>query len=108
MHEELPHDLPPVKKQRIEIATEESLADDLGDSSLVKRHPLGLRPSGNALTSTVNLKASFGLFSYLPDELFQQFLEYLDPSTLLRLGGTCRGIYAFTRNEELWRALFVE
>lgn len=108
MHEELPHDLPPVKKQRIEIATEESSADDLGDSSLVKRHPLGLRPSGNALTSMVNLKASFGLFAYLPDELFQQFLEYLDPSTLLRLGGTCRGIYAFTRNEELWRAVFVE
>lgn len=108
MHEDLPHDLPPVKKQRIEIATEEPSADDLGDSSLVKRHPLGLRPSGNALTSTVNLKASFGLFAYLPDELFQQLLEYLDPSTLLRLGGTCRGIYAFTRNEELWRALFVE
>lgn len=108
MHEEQPHDLPPVKKQRIEIAHNESSTDDLGDSSLVRRHPLGLRPSGNALTSTVNLKLSFGLFAYLPDELLSQFFEYLDPATLLRFGGTCRGIYAFTRNEELWRALFVE
>lgn len=110
MHEERPHDLPPVKKQRISIAhdDESSAADDLGDSSLVRRHPLGLRPSGNALTSTVNLKSSFGLFAYLPDELISQFLEYLDPAALLRFGGTCRGLFAFTRNEELWRALFVE
>ena len=108
MHEERTHDVPPVKKQRIEIAHNESSVDDLGDSSLVRRHPLGLRPSGNALTSTVNLKKSFGLFAYLPDELLSQFLEILDPATLLRFGGTCRGIYAFTRNEELWRALFVE
>lgn len=108
MHEEQPRDLPPVKKQRLSIAREESLVDDLGDSSLVRRHPLGLRPSGNALTSTVNLKSSFGLFAYLPDEILSHFLEYLDPSTLLRFGGTCRGIYAFTRNEELWRALFVQ
>lgn len=109
MHEEQAHDLPPVKKQRISIANDdESHADDLGDSSLVRRHPLGLRPSGNALTSTANLKSSFGLFAFLPDELISQFLEYFDPATLLRFGGTCRGIFAFTRNEELWRALFVE
>jgi hypothetical protein len=108
MHEEQPRDLPPVKKQRISISHDESSIDDLDDSSLVRRHPLGLRPSGNALTSTVNLKSSFGLFAYLPDEVLSQFLEYLDPSTLLRFGGTCRGIYAFTRNEELWRTLFVE
>lgn len=108
MHEERLHDLPPVKKQRIEVATDESSIDDTSDSSLVRRHPLGVRPSGNALTSSVNLKKSFGLFAYLPDELFSQFLEYLDPATLLRFGGTCRGIFAHTRNEELWRALFVE
>jgi hypothetical protein len=109
MHEERPHDLPPVKRQRIEVVREEDVSvDDLDDSSLVRRHPLGLRPAGNALTTSVNLKTSFGLFAYLPDELISQFLEYLDPATLLRLGGTCRGLYAFTRNEELWRALFVE
>lgn len=109
MHEERLQDLPPVKKQRIEVVTEqESSMDDSSDSSLVRRHPLGIRPSGNALTSSVNLKSSFGSFAYLPDEILAQFLEYLDPATLLRFGGTCRGIYAFTRNEELWRALFVE
>lgn len=78
------------------------------DSTLVRRHPLGVRPSGNALTSTVNLKRAAGKFAVLPDELLAQLLEILEAKDLLRLGGTCRALHAFTRNEELWRALFVE
>lgn len=78
------------------------------DSSVVRRHPLGIRPSGNALTSAVNLKIAAGRFALLPDEFIAQFLEMLDAKDLLRLGGTCRALHAFTRNEELWRALFVE
>lgn len=78
------------------------------DSSVVRRHPLGVRPSGNALTSAVNLKVAAGRFALLPDEFIAQFLEILDAKDLLRLGGTCRALHAFTRNEELWRALFVE
>lgn len=74
----------------------------------VRRHPLGVRPSGNAYTSSVNLKDSCGLFATLPDELITQILEVLEPQDLLRLGGTCRALHAFTRNDELWRALFVE
>ncbi|RMX93937.1 hypothetical protein D0867_04087 [Hortaea werneckii] len=35
-------------------------------------------------------------------------LETFEAPDLLRLGGTCRALYAFTRSEELWRALFVE
>ncbi|KAK4628926.1 F-box protein [Fulvia fulva] len=84
------------------------LLDAKEDSTLVRRHPLGVRPSGNALTSNVNLKASTGHFAALPDELIAQILEIFQPQDLLRLGGTCRALHAFTRNEELWRTLFVE
>lgn len=34
-------------------------------------------------------------------------LEMLEARELVRLGGTCRFFYAFTRAEELWRGLFV-
>lgn len=106
MLEERIETLRPPKRQRVEVAPADSPADK--DASLVRRHPLGVRPSGNALTSDSNLKASFGLFAKLPDELLAQFLECLTAPSLFRLGGTCRGLHAFTRNEELWRTLFVE
>ena len=106
MLEERLEDTRPAKRHRPDSSTADSSTDK--DASLVKRHPLGVRPSGNALTSSVNCKTSCGLFAYLPDELLGQLLEYLDAPALLRLGGTCRGLHAFTRNEELWRALFVE
>lgn len=82
--------------------------DDKTTSQVVRRHPLGVRPSGNALTSPTNLKAHCGLFGKLPDELIMQFLEMLKVPHLLRLGATCRALHAFTRNEELWKALFIE
>lgn len=75
---------------------------------IVRKHPLGVRPSGNALTSKFNLKDSCGRFALLPDELLMHFLESLNVPHLLRLGSTCKALHAFTRNEELWRALFVE
>lgn len=79
-----------------------------GEDSAVRRHPLRVRPSGNALTSQLNLKAACGGFAVLPDELLAQLLEILQAQDLLQLGATCRALHAFTRNEELWRALFVE
>ena len=97
----------PMKRQKFAAAPQESLLTD-ADSSLVRRHPLGVRPSGNALTSTVNLKQAHGYLAALPDELLMQLLESFEACDLLRLGGTCRGLHAFTRSEELWRALFVE
>ena len=111
MLEERVEALRPLKRQRIEVevapeAPSSTITDE--DSSLVRRHPLGVRPSGNALTSDFNLKAACGSFARLPDEILASFLEGLSASSLLRLGGTCRGLHAFTRNEELWRALFVE
>ena len=111
MLEERLEEPPPVKRQRlaVTVTTGDSLdLDDDKHSPLVRRHPLGVKPSGNALTATVNLKSACGLFARLPDELLAQFLEHLDAPTLLRLGSACRGLFAFSRNEELWRALFVE
>ncbi|GIZ43963.1 hypothetical protein CKM354_000717200 [Cercospora kikuchii] len=92
---------PPVKKRKQHDGDSE-------DATFVRRHPLGVRPSGNALTSSVNLKQSAGHFARLPDELIAALLEILLPQDLLRVGGTCKALHAFTRNEELWRSLFVE
>jgi hypothetical protein len=102
----LDHERPP-KRARVD-PLEARVTETSDDSTLVRRHPLGVRPSGNALTATVNLKHGCGGFRLLPDELLAQILEILDAHALLRLGGTCRALHAFTRNEELWRALFVE
>jgi hypothetical protein len=98
----------PLKRQRIEPTPSGVTNNGSNDSTLVRRHPLGVRPSGNALTATVNLKRACGSFKVLPDELLSQVLELLDAQSLLRLGGACRALHAFTRNDELWRALFVE
>lgn len=98
----------PAKRTKIKIAVADARRQHDADGTLVKRHPLGVRPSGNALTSPANLKDSCGRFAALPDELLAQLLEVLEARDLLGLGGTCRALHAFTRNEELWRTLFVE
>ncbi|KAF2155738.1 F-box domain-containing protein [Myriangium duriaei CBS 260.36] len=90
----------PTKKVRLDDTEDES------NTSL--SHPLGVRPAGNAYLARANLKAAAGGFRLLPDELIAIFLECLEACDLLRLGGTCRALHAFTRNEELWRALFTE
>lgn len=98
----------PVKKQKIDFS---SAGDDHdapdGSASSVRRHPLGVRPAGNAFTASTDLRHASGYFARLPEELLGSFLEYLEAPDLLRLGGTCRALHAYTRNEELWRALFV-
>ena len=98
------------KRQKIQspqMTTAEPVSESK-DVSFVARHPLGVRPAGNALTSTANLKTAAGTFARLPEELLFQLLETLEARDLLRLGGSCRALHAFTRSEELWRALFVE
>lgn len=92
-------DDPPVSKRQ-------KLVESTENTTL--RHPLGVRPAGNAYLADINLKAAAGGFRLLPDELISILLEDLSAGDLLRLGGTCRALHAFTRNEELWRALFTE
>lgn len=69
-------------------------------------HPLGVKASGNALLAADNLRDAIGTFCILPDELILILLEFLDGPSLLRIGRTCKAFYAFTRAEELWKALF--
>lgn len=97
----------PVKRAKTDLAASDAVNTE-ENGYLVRRHPLGVRPSGNAFTSPINLKANCGMFRTLPDEMIVDFLERLQVPHLLRLGSTCKALHAFTRNEELWRALFIE
>lgn len=101
--------LRPLKRTKTELThstTESQLGEDGPDA--IPPHPLGVKPLGNAYTTRRNLKASAGSFKRLPDELLVHFLEYLEAVDLLKLGGTCKALYAFTRFEDLWKTLFVE
>ena len=81
-------------------------ADDVAVA--IPRHPLGIKPAGNAYTATQNLKLAAGLFACLPDEVIIQILEELESNSLSKLGGTCKAFYAFTQLEDLWKTLFIE
>lgn len=106
LDQEFEHPSRPFKKQKLDADSDHTTNPE--ESATIWSHPLGIRPSGNAFTATANLKAAIGTFALLPDELLAQFLDYLDAQDLLRLGGTCRALHAFTRSEELWKALFIE
>jgi hypothetical protein len=73
-------------------------------------HPLRIRPQGNSFTECPRNypRRCMGYFATLPDELLAHFLEYLEASTLLTLGSTCKALYAFTRVDDLWRSLFID
>ena len=99
----------PSKKVKFDASVPAQISDSTADQgSVVRRHPLGVRPSGNALTASTNCKSYAGSFALLPDELLIQLLETLQVPHLLRIGATCKALHAFTRSEELWRALFIE
>lgn len=84
-----------------------SVQSPLESSDEIPCHPLGVKPSGNALTATRDLRAAIGAFNALPDEVILILFEYLDASSLLSIGRTCKALYAFTRSEELWKTLFI-
>jgi len=97
----------PAKRQKFDSPVVDESTDSQ-QSTAVQKHPLGVRPSGNAFTSEINLKAACGTYSVLPDEVLAQSLEYLEAADLLRLGATCKALHAFTRSEDLWKTLFIE
>ena len=70
-------------------------------------HPLGVKPSGNGLTAAWDLRTAMGDFNALSDDAILVLLEYLDFSSVLKLGRTCKALYAFTRSEDLWKTLFI-
>ena len=78
------------------------------DSELAfKAHPLGVKPSGNALAASENAAGSIGGFGGLPDETIMVLLEWLDSRSLLNLGASCRSFYAYTTWDQLWKDLFI-
>ena len=81
-----------------------AIHDALEDEPL-RSHPLGVRPSGNALTSQINLASSMGILGRIPDALLLLLLEFLDGLSLLALGETCKGLFAYATHDQLWRDL---
>lgn len=73
------------------------------------RHPLGVRPSGNALTAEGQVSAmrALGALANLSDDLVLVLLEYLDQAALANLGSTCRALFAYCSYDQLWRELAV-
>lgn len=93
-----------------EIAAELHSDDDEYTDEIaaaIETHPLHIKPEGNAYTASENIKSRCGVFARLPDELLNLVLESFDHDCLVRLGSTCKALYAFTRLDELWRALFI-
>lgn len=87
----------------------EHLNEELTHSETqIQAHPLGVRPSGNALnSSSAHARDCIGTLGTLPDEVILVFLEWLEDLDLLRLGRTCRAFFAFTSSDDLWKALLL-
>ncbi|RMZ92723.1 hypothetical protein DV736_g18, partial [Chaetothyriales sp. CBS 134916] len=90
------------------VAVPDQVLNDQSDKSIrMLRHPLGVRPSGNALTSKHTLHDAMGSWGRLPDEMILSLLEWLDVGGLISLGNTCRAFFAYTAYDQLWRELAV-
>lgn len=101
-------DLRPRKRVKIQaVQPSVTLPLENDSSEQIVRHPLGVKPAGNAYTASQNRKANAGGFARLPDELLMHFLESLGAKELGNLGQTCKFLCAFCSSDELWRALFV-
>ncbi|PRT55391.1 hypothetical protein B9G98_03011 [Wickerhamiella sorbophila] len=70
-------------------------------------HPLGIRPSGNALLDD-DRRPGMGLFGRLPDEIVMTIVQELDAKSLLALGHTCKGLFAYCWFDELWKQVIYE
>ena len=91
-----------------------SLCDRTNDynestSDSIPSHPLGLKPLGNQyLHEGANARRCIGGWDALPDEVLMIILEYFDVAGLLKLGHTCKFLYAFCHSDELWKAMFLQ
>ena len=102
----LSHDVPPRKTSSHRKNPLKRCREN--DSLTVPSHPLKIKPRGNAYTATVDIKLAAGSFTALPDDVLIQVLEFLDATSLKRLGVACKALYAFSRHEELWKTLCIE
>lgn len=93
--------LPPRKKRHT-----------VSSDTVAEKHPLNVKPSGNALLFTnrelsKQRNASMGYFHVLPDDLVLDIMGLLDPIDLMNLAHTSRVMYAFGFDENLWRNLYM-
>lgn len=76
-------------------------------ATIVRPHPLGIKPSGNALLAgaTAQRTTTLGpLLGQLSDELLMTIIQGItDPKTLLTLGHVCKCLYGFCWTDELWK-----
>ncbi|KAK2865180.1 hypothetical protein FQN49_003826 [Arthroderma sp. PD_2] len=90
------------------LSLEPKLSPSEKHEDAIPAHPLGVKPSGNGLTASWDIRSAMGGFALLPDDLILILLESFDAATLRCLGAACKALYAFTRAEELWKALFIQ
>jgi hypothetical protein len=86
-------------------------APRIDPASLHRPHPLGLKPSGNALLAPARAAAcrsgGLGGLARLPDALLLDALAHLPAPALFRLQAASRALLAFARHPPLWKALVV-
>jgi len=82
-------------------------SDDVDDSGMPHAHYLGVKPCGNVFVAHKNLTDNMGTFQKLPDETILTVMEWLDSQSLLNIGASCRGLFAYSSTDQLWRELFI-
>lgn len=80
-------------------------------SSTTVKHPLNVRPLGNAFfelkSSGPSKNEQMGYFSRLPEDIFMEILGYVDDSDALKaLSHTSRVLYAYLYDEDLWKLFY--
>ena len=93
------------KSYTVGISNEEEECEETNMS--IPRHPLDIKPLGNAYMSSEDIRTASGFFYTLPEEMLVYLLEQMEAPALVALGATCKAMYAFTRADELWRALYI-
>lgn len=81
-------------------------------SSRAPPHPVGVRPAGNMYIEGATpciRRSSLGPFlSALPDSVLCRTLSHCPADSLLSLALASRALYAYARDEDLWRALTLQ
>lgn len=81
-------------------------------TSRVPPHPVGVRPGGNTYVEGAApciRRSSLGpFFSSLCDSIVCRVLSNCSADSLLSLALTSRALYAYTRDDDLWRALTLQ
>lgn len=78
-------------------------------NSKAARHPLNVRPLGNAiLAGRSTHQSQLGDFAVFPEELLMEMFTYADAESLRALSHTSRVLYAYLYDEDLWKQLCIK